>query len=108
MAEERYNIFRSTVHWRYAMARPSLTLVDARLVFFVALFAFHIRWWTFFLLVMALTTFAVAGQLNYSLEGLWRLLKSRIAGRRRPAVPYTRLRPYLTYGDQAPVKGSEN
>ena len=97
MAEERYNIYRSAVHWRYAMARPMLTFFDARLVFFVALFAFHIRWWTFLLLITALTLFGVAGQLNYSLHSVVRLLKSRMAGAYRPAVPYTRLRPMVDY-----------
>lgn len=97
MADERYNIFRSTVHWRHSMARPHLTLFDARLVFFVALFVFHIRWWTFFLLIIALTVFGVANQLNYSLESIWRLARSRLVGSRRPAVPYTRLRPMVDY-----------
>ena len=40
MADDRANIFRTTVHWRYAMARPRLLFFDARLVFFVILFAF--------------------------------------------------------------------
>ena len=97
MANPRYNIYRSTVHWRYAMARPRLTFFDARLVFFVALFAFHIRWWTFLLLVFALVAHSVAGQMNYGPESLWRLLKSRLVGTFRPALPYTRLRPMVDY-----------
>ena len=44
MAEGRYNIYRSTVHWRYTMARPHLMFFDARLIFFIILFVFHIRW----------------------------------------------------------------
>jgi hypothetical protein len=98
MSGERYNIYRSTVHWRHAMARPRLAFFDARLVFFVALFAFHIRWWTFLTLVFALVALAVAHQFGYSPDGLWRLLKSRIVGPFRPALPYTRLRPMLDYG----------
>lgn len=101
MADERYNIFRSTVHWRHSMARPNLTLFDARLVFFVALFVFHIRWWTFLLLIAALTIFAVANQLNYSLESIWRLFRSKLTGTRRPAVPYTRLRPMVDFASNA-------
>lgn len=98
MADERYNIFRSTVHWRYAMGKPYLTFFDARLIFFVALFLFHIRWWTFVVLILAITVFTVANQLNYSLESLWRLFRSRLIGSRRPAVPYTRLRRMVEYG----------
>lgn len=70
MANERYNIYRSTVHWCYAMARRRLTFFDVRRVFFVALFAFHIRWWTFLLLVFALVALSVAGQMNYGPESL--------------------------------------
>ena len=54
MASKRYNIYRSTVHWRYAMARPHLLFFDARLIFFIILFAFYIRWWTFIVLVIAI------------------------------------------------------
>lgn len=76
---------------------PLLSFFDARLVFFVALFAFHIRWWTFLLLILALAVFSAANQLNYSPESLWRLLKSKLTGSRRPAVPYTRQRPMVEY-----------
>lgn len=97
MSDEQYNIFRSTVHWRYAMARPNLTIFDARLIFFVALFLFHIRWWTFMLLIGALTVFFVANQMNYSIESISRLIRSRLIGNRRTAIVYTRLRPMMDY-----------
>jgi len=98
MAEERYNIFRSTVHWRYAMARPNLLFFDARLVFFIGLFAFHIRWWTFATLIFAISGLAGASYFNYSLESLWRLIRSKVVGTFRPAIPHTRLRPMLDFG----------
>lgn len=79
------------------MARPMLTFFNARLVFSIALFAFHIRWWTFLLLITALSLFGVAAQLNYTLHSVVRLVKSRLAGAYRPAVPYTRLRPMEDY-----------
>ncbi len=83
------------------MARPRLLFFDARLVFFVILFAFHIRWWTFTLLVAAICGFTAANQLNYSIESLLRLLRSRLTGATRPALPYTRLRPMVDYGSDA-------
>lgn len=101
MAEERYNIFRSTVHWRYAMARPQLTFFDARLVFFIALFAFHIRWWTFVLLVAAIVGFTCASYFSYSPANVLRLMRSKIVGTFRPAVSNTRLRPMADYGSDA-------
>ena len=101
MTDDRVNIFRTTVHWRYAMARPRLLFFDARLVFFVVLFAFHIRWWTFILLATAICGFTAASQLNYSIEALIRLLRSRLVGGARPALPYTRLRPMADYGSDS-------
>ena len=101
MAEDRYNIYRSTVHWRYAMARPHLLFFDARLIFFIALFGFHIRWWTFSLLVFAIAGFTGASYFNYTLENVVRLMRSKIVGPFRPAVAYTRLRPMVDYGSDA-------
>ncbi|WP_299733380.1 IcmT/TraK family protein [uncultured Tateyamaria sp.] len=101
MADDRYNIYRSTVHWRYAMARPHLMFFDARLIFFIILFIFHIRWWTFAVLVFAIAGFTVASYFNYSLENLMRLARSKLVGAFRPAVSYTRLRPMVEYGADA-------
>lgn len=101
MAGERYNIYRSTVHWRYAMARPHLMFFDARLIFFIALFGFHIRWWTFILLVLAIAGFTGASYFNYTLENVVRLMRSKTVGPFRPAVPYTRLRLMVDYGSDA-------
>lgn len=101
MANERYNIYRSTVHWRYAMARPHLIFFDARLIFFIILFVFHIRWWTFVVLVFGIVGFTGARYFNYSFENVIRLLRSKLVGSFRSAVPYTRLRPMVDYGADA-------
>ena len=94
MSENRYNIYRSTVHRRYAMARP-------RLEFFIILFVFHIRWWTFAVLVFAIAGFTGAGYFNYALKNVLRLARSELVGPFRPAVAYTRLRPMVDYGSNA-------
>lgn len=101
MPEDRYNIYRSTVHWRYAMARPHLMFFDARLIFFIILFVFHIRWWTFAVLVFAIAGFTGASYFNYSLENVTRLARSKIVGPFRPAMAYTRLRPMVDFGSDA-------
>lgn len=101
MTDDRYNIYRSTVHWRYAMARPHLMFFDARLIFFIILFTFHIRWWTFAMLVFAIGGFTGASYFNYSLENVIRLVRSKIVGPFRPAVSYTRLRPMVDFGSDA-------
>ena len=105
MPEDRYNIYRSTVHWRYAMARPHLMFFDARLVFFIILFVFHIRWWTFAVLVFAIVGFTGASYFNYSLENVIRLVRSKLVGPFRPAVAHTRLRPMADFGSDALKSG---
>lgn len=101
MSDERYNIFRSTVHWRYAMSRPVLTFFDARLIVFIVLFAFHIRWWTFTLLLLSVVLLSLANYMSYTVENVVRLIRSKIAGPIRTAVPSTRLRPMADYGAEA-------
>jgi hypothetical protein len=101
MAEDRYNIDRSTVHWRYAMAWPHLMFFDARLIFFIILFVFHIQWWTFAILMFAIAGFTAASYFNYSLENVVRLSRSKLVGSFRPAVAYTRLRPMADHGSDA-------
>jgi hypothetical protein len=101
MAEDRYNIYRSTVHWRCAMARPHLMFFDARLIFFIILFVFHIQWWTFAILMFAIAGFTAASYFNYSLENVVRLSRSKLVGSFRPAVAYTRLRPMADHGSDA-------
>ncbi len=98
MAEGRHNMYRSTVHWCYAMVRPHLLFFDARLIFFIALFGFHIRWRTFAMLVFAIAGFTGANYFNYTLENVVRLVRSKIVGSFRPAVANTRLRPMVEYG----------
>ena len=71
---------------------------DARLIFFFALFGFHIRCWTFMLLVLAIAGFSGASYFNYTLENVVRLMRSKIVGPFRPAVAYVRLRPLPDYG----------
>ena len=107
ISQDRYNIYRSTVHWRYAMARPQLMLFDARLIFYIILFIFHIRWWTFAVLVSAIAGFTGASYFNYSPENVIRLARSKLVGSFRPAVAYTRLRPMADYGTDAPRHGGE-
>ena len=74
---------------------------DARLIFFIILFVFHIRWWTFAVLVFAIAGFAGASYFNYSLENVVRLFRSKLVGSFHPAVAYTRLRPMVDYGSDA-------
>lgn len=83
------------------MARPHLMFFDARLIFFIILFVFHIRWWTFGVLVCATVGFTGASYFNYSLENVVRLMRSKLVGSFRPAAAYTRLRPMADFGSDA-------
>lgn len=100
MPKTRYNIYRSTVHCRYALACSRLSFFEAGL-FFIVLFVFHIRWWTFAVLVVAIAGFRAAGSFNYALENVMRMARSKLVGSFRPAVASTRLRSMMDYGSDA-------
>ncbi len=74
---------------------------DARLIFFIILFVFHVRWWTFGVLAFAIAGFTAASCFNYSLEYVIRFFSSKLEGPFRPAAAYTRLRPMVNYGTNA-------
>jgi hypothetical protein len=74
---------------------------DARLIFFIVLLVFHIRWCTFAVIVFAIAGFTSAIYFNYSLENVLSLFRLKLVGSFRPAVPYTRLRPMVDYGSDA-------
>lgn len=91
MPEDRYNISRSTVRWRYALARPQPIFVDARLIL-------HIRWWTFVAFIFAFADFTSTSYFHCSLENVIRLARSKLVGSSRSAVANTRLRPMASNG----------
>src|SRR5690606_30971110 len=72
--------------WRVTMLPARMAVFDARMVFFVALFLLHIRLWTFGVLVFACLVFFILEQRGLSLPAAGRLVRSLLAGSRRPAV----------------------
>lgn len=65
-------------------------MAGPQLIFFIALSGFHIRWWTFALLVAAIAGFAGAIYFNYMLENVIRVIRSKIVGSFGPAVAHAR------------------
>lgn len=109
MASGRRNIYRSTVHWRYAMARSHLLFFDSRLIFLLILFAFHIRWWKSVVLLVEIVAVSRAIQFKHSLADLLRRLLSKPVEPLRPATAYTRLRPMVDYvGDAVRSKSPKS
>lgn len=95
------NIYRTPVYWRSTMTYPRFGPVDARLVFFIILFAVHIKLWTAILLCIAFAVFAIATNLGYSMIGLFRAIRSAVAGPNRPAIARSRLRQFVNYDSDA-------
>ncbi|MEC5291945.1 IcmT/TraK family protein [Aurantimonas sp. C2-6-R+9] len=67
------------------MKTPRLLIFDARVIVFVALLVFHLRVWTALLLVAGLMVFWLIERAGLRFPSALRALRSRIAGRQRPA-----------------------
>lgn len=60
---------------------------DAKLVFFLGLWLFHWRWWTFEVAVGGVVFFAVIEWFGLTLPAAFRTCRRFISGNIRPAVP---------------------
>ncbi len=79
------DLYGRTIAWRETMRTPCFFLLDAHIVFVLPLFVFHIRWWTFAVLVFAVLAFAALRGFQYRPSSALRLLRSALAGPLRPA-----------------------
>lgn len=98
MTGETRSVFGKPNYWRYSATMPRLLFFDARLVFSFLLLVFHLRAWTAgFLVLNALVLWGVE-HYGYRLPNAFRLLRSTIAGRMRPAMPSARYREARDFG----------
>lgn len=107
MSQDRYNNYRSAVHWRYAMARPFLMFFDARVISFIILFTFHTRWWTFVVLIPPIVGFMRTSHFDCSLLNVILVTRSKLVGSFRPDVAYMRMRLMVAYGADTLRNGGE-
>jgi intracellular multiplication protein IcmT len=72
-------------HWRDSARFPRLFFMDAQAAFPLLLFVLHIRWWTFFLAILAISFFVVLEKFGFTVPVFKRWLKVFIAGNYRSA-----------------------
>lgn len=78
----------ANAHWRNSARHPRLFMMDAYAAFPLLLFLLHIRWWTFFLAIMAAIFFATLERFGFTIPVFLRLFRTFLAGPKRPARPW--------------------
>ena len=90
-------IIGSSAYWRESQRPARFLVFDARVVVFMMLAAFHVRFWTVGLLIAAaLLSWVLEGR-GVSPDNAVRLVRSWIVGRRRPARGLAEERAYRDY-----------
>lgn len=80
--------FSANAHWRDSARAARFFIVDARAAFPFLLFLLHIRWWTFFLAIIAMCFFGLLERYGFTVVVFMRLLRSFLAGPRKSAIPW--------------------
>lgn len=93
-----YQFGRTRLSWRQTFRQPKMGPLDYRLVFFLIIFLFYIRLWTFMLLLCVLLVFFILQQRRIEPDNVLRWVRATIAGRERTAHGVGRLRPAVDYG----------
>lgn len=99
------DLYGRTIAWRETMRNPRFFLLDAHCVFVLPLFLFHIRWWTFAVLLITFLCFAAMRMFQYGPSSAMRALRSAIAGPLRKPFGNTFLRPVVDYGFEYRIEG---
>lgn len=79
-------MYAPEVAWRETARNPRLWGIDARGMYPLVFLGLHISEITFFTAVLSIAFLWLAERMGYSPEVLMRRLRSRLAGKRRPAV----------------------
>lgn len=80
-------IFGTATYWRASMTMPRFLMFDARLIAAFLLLIFHLRLWTFFVLLGTAVVLYGVEHYGYRLPNALRRVRALIAGRYRPARP---------------------
>ena len=80
-------IYGTSTYWRASMTMPRFIMFDARLIAALFLVIFHLRVWTFIVLVATAMILWGVEHYGYRLPNAIRRLRALIAGRYRPARP---------------------
>lgn len=91
-------IVGSPTYWRASMTMPRFLLFDARVIAAFVLLVFHLRIWTFAVLVATALTLWVVEHYGYRFPNALRAARNALAGRSRPAIPRARYRRMRDFG----------
>lgn len=76
--------------WYDTARAPRFFVVEARAAAPLVLWAMHMRWWTFYLALVTMVIFMVLERYRITVPIALRAVRSFLAGRRRPALPWMR------------------
>lgn len=80
--------FKSDTHWRDSGRHTRFWIFDAQACFPLLLCLLHIKWWTFITAVIALIFFTILNRRGFNLIVFFRLIRAKLAGRRKVARPW--------------------
>jgi site-specific recombinase len=94
MENEVVELSSSDIEWRYTARRVRVGPFDAAVVLPpLLLFAMRIRWWTFFLAIFTIMVlYVIELFFQLPLPVALRSIRSYLAGRRRYAVPWWKMK----------------
>lgn len=82
------DLHKADTHWRDSARAARFFFIDARSVFPLVLFLFHISWWTFYVAIVASVFFAALEHYGFAVPVFLRWLRSLLAGPLKKAVPF--------------------
>lgn len=80
--------FPEGTHWRDSARPVKLFFMDANAAFPVLLWLVHIRWWTFYIMLVAVAFFSILSRFGFTPIVFKRWLRSFMAGPRKIAKPW--------------------
>lgn len=72
--------------WRNTALTPKFFMLDARTLFPMLIFFFHMRSWTFYVAIIGVGLFSMLTRKGYSPIILFRLIRMAIAGKHKTVV----------------------
>jgi intracellular multiplication protein IcmT len=81
---------RISAHWRDSGRVPRFFIIDARSAFPLLLFLMHIKLWTFVVAIITMAFFGSIEHFGFTTIVFLRLLRTYLAGRRKPTQPWWR------------------
>ena len=75
-------------HWRDSARSVRFFIWDGKTAFPLLIFLIYMSWVTFGITIVTITFFTILNYFGYSINVFFRLLRARIAGPRKAAIPW--------------------